>query len=64
MKTKSVGQMIELIHGLADTKDVTPRTNEFIKSIHASYIAKNKSTSHFTGPQVDAIESIHNEHFG
>lgn len=61
---KSIGQMIEALNGLSDTKDVTPWENEFIKSIHEKYLAARKVTTDLSSKQVDAIETIYSKHFG
>ncbi len=59
---KTIGQMIQQIGGLADTRDVNDWENEFIKGM-VELTEDGKRTSFLSTRQVDAIERIYRKHF-
>lgn len=60
---KSIGTMLELIHGLCDTKDLSPWENEMVKGVYSLYLERKKTTTHLTGKQCTIIEQLHDKHF-
>lgn len=60
---KSIGKMLEQCDGLRDTKDISQWENTFLTDMLERYLLAKKSTSSFSGKQVEAIEQIYNKHF-
>ena len=60
----SIGKMLERCDGLRDTKDISEWENKFLTDILEKYHASGKSTSNFSGKQVEVIDRIFNKHFG
>ncbi len=60
----SVGQMIERLDGMRDTKDLTKWENDFVTSILEQYLTSGKDTSKLSAKQVEIIDRIYNKHFG
>lgn len=54
---KSLKQMLDIVCGMIDTKDLTSWENNFLKSV------QGQSTPTLTGKQVEVIERIYNKHF-
>ena len=61
---KSIGNMLEMCDGLRDTKDISDWENNFLTDMLEKYLIAKKSTSSFSGKQVETIEKIYNKHFG
>lgn len=61
---KSIGQMIERLDGLRDTKDLSAWENTFVTNMVERYHAASKSTSGLSAKQVETVESIYNKNFG
>lgn len=59
---KSIGAMIETIHGLCGTKDITEWENKFIESVYQAYRLAG-TTVRLTEKQIDIIDRIYNKHF-
>ena len=59
----SLGAMLKKLSGLVDTKDLSARENDFIKSV----LARTDDGAHTMGlspRQVEWIEDLHAKHFG
>ena len=63
MRTVSIGTMIEQLHGLLGTGDLSDWEDGFVTSVHQKYEWWNKNTQHFSGKQVETIEKIWAKHF-
>ena len=59
---KSLGAMLEQIHGLCDTKDVNTWENDFIKSCMGTY-GPRKLSCQLSGRQAEVIDRIWRKHF-
>lgn len=59
----SVGKMIEMISGMADTKDLNEWENEFVKSVFNRYEIAKKDTSGLTIKQCENVKKIYDKHF-
>ena len=59
----SIGSMIEQIDGLRGTKDLSEWEQSFVTSIVNKYHAANRSTTGFSGKQVEIVERIWGKHF-
>jgi hypothetical protein len=59
---KSIGQIIQTVAGLADTKDVTHRENDFLKDM-VRFTHNGKYTQSLTEKQVKWLTDIHDRHF-
>lgn len=59
----SLGTMVKRIIPLADTKDVTPFENDFIRNLIAR-TRQGRDTTMLSEKQIGVIESIHKKHFG
>lgn len=58
----SIANMIKLIAGLQDTKDVSEWESEFIWSV-VEKTDNGKCTTALSGKQVEVIQRIYNKHF-
>lgn len=63
MRTVSIGTMIEQIHGLHGTGDLSKWENDFVSSVHERYLWVNKNTEQLSGKQVEIVERIWRTHF-
>ena len=59
---KSIKQMIDRIHGMADTVDLSEWENKFIKSIWQQ-TADGTVTATVSQKQIEIIERIYDKHF-
>ena len=59
---KSIKQMLERVHGLVDTADLTEWENKFVKTCW-EFSKNGTSSSYLTGRQVEIIDQLYNKHF-
>ena len=58
----SLNVMVKKVAGLADTRDLTPWENRFVKNIVAQ-TDNGDNTSSLSENQVDVLERIYDRHF-
>lgn len=58
----SVNVMLQRLHGLEDTTDLTEWQNEFVKNVWRSSLGARR-TSVLTEKQVETIEELFKKHF-
>jgi hypothetical protein len=59
----SLNTMVKRVSGLADTRDVSQRENDFIKNI-VRQTSDGDNTTSLTEKQVEWLEDLHDKHFG
>lgn len=59
---RSIGSMLEMIHGLAETSELTPWEESFVKSVWA-HSFEAKKTSSLSEKQIEHIGNIWRRHF-
>ena len=58
VQTHSIGSMLETIHGMCDTRDLTDWENKFVKSC-VETCGPRKLTVNLSSKQVEIIEQIY-----
>jgi hypothetical protein len=59
---KNIKTGLQKLHGMVDTKDLTPWQNNFIKSIW-NQTKQGTVTASLSPNQIETMESIHDKHF-
>jgi hypothetical protein len=59
----SVKTMVEQLDGLRDTDDLNDWEQGFVTNVIEKYLLAGKTTTGFTGNQVEKIEQIWSKHF-
>lgn len=62
MRTVSVGTMLEQIHGLLGTGDLTEWEQDFVRSVWG-WSKEGKDTTLVTEAQLGVVERIYRKHF-
>ncbi|OUM01645.1 hypothetical protein [Variovorax sp. JS1663] len=58
----ALNTMVKKVAGLADTKDVTPWQNRFIKNV-VRQTSNGDNTTSLTEAQIDTLEELYERHF-
>ena len=62
MKTRTVWQMLELLHGMLGTKDLTTWQQNFVRTCYDA-VQHNKDTTRLSSKQVEIISEIFDKHY-
>jgi hypothetical protein len=62
MKTRSIWNMLECLHVMLGTKDLTTWQSDFIRNCYDT-VQHNKDTTRLSSKQVEIIESIFDKNF-
>ena len=60
---KSLGQMIQQLHGMVGTSDLTEWETEFVQSVF-NQSGEGKDTAFLSSKQAEKIGQLHSKHFG
>jgi hypothetical protein len=60
---KSLGAMIQQLHGMVGTDDLTEWESGFVESVY-DQSGEGKDTTYLSGKQVATINDIYQKHFG
>ena len=60
---KSLGAMIQQLHGMVGTQDLTEWETEFVRSVY-NQSGEGQDTTYLSTKQVEIVNRLHSQHFG
>jgi hypothetical protein len=62
MKTRSIWNMLECLHGMLGTNDLTSWQADFVRNCYDT-VQHNKDTTRLSSKQVEIVQEIFDKHF-